>query len=237
MSRAGAALTPPRRLPPARRAPRPGAPSTRTPEPIIQPRQIRYSRTFVSNLALSLGGLLLAAGAVLALPGCAKQNPEPTNTDIYTTQVIETAPVEQLEVVQPIVGAPVWIVDMEENFSKIYFQYDSAELSRFSREALRDNVDLMKEHPDVYIRVQGHADERGSTEYNLALGQERADAVKELMVASGVSPMRIDTVSYGEERPLDTHSNKAAWSKNRRAEFVITWSDGEDLSGSTASLD
>ena len=63
------------------------------------------------------------------------------------------------------------------------------------------------------------------------------DAVKELMVASGVSPMRIDTVSYGEERPLDTHSNKAAWSKNRRAEFVITWSDGEDLSGSTASLD
>jgi peptidoglycan-associated lipoprotein len=82
----------------------------------------------------------------------------------------------------------------------------------------------MLEHSDIKIEVQGHADERGTTEYNLVLGQRRADAVVNYMVSKGVPGSRIRSVSYGEERPLDPATTEVAWAMNRRAEFRITYS-------------
>jgi peptidoglycan-associated lipoprotein len=101
------------------------------------------------------------------------------------------------------------------------FEYDKYELSARAREILADKALFMKTYPTVKILVEGHCDERGTVEYNLALGERRASSVKQYLVHLGVAEGRISTVSYGKERPLDPGHNEAAWSKNRRAHFVV----------------
>ena len=104
----------------------------------------------------------------------------------------------------------------------ILFDYDSALLTPQAQEILREKARYMKENPGTNVIIEGHCDERGTNEYNLALGEQRAKMTQEFLVALGVSASRIKTVSYGEERPLDRSSTEQAWSKNRRAHFVIT---------------
>ncbi len=108
----------------------------------------------------------------------------------------------------------------------VFFEYDSSELTSEAESLLREKVDILRASPGVRLRLEGHADERGSTEYNLALGNRRAQSVKEFFTAFGVEPDRLVTLSYGEERPLVDRSDESAWSQNRRVEFVIT--DGRD---------
>lgn len=103
----------------------------------------------------------------------------------------------------------------------IHFKYDSAELSSMAKMVLKDKAAWMKANPTKYVSVEGHCDERGTTEYNLALGELRAKAAKNYLVNLGIASSRLSTISYGEERPLDTASNESAWKKNRRAHFVI----------------
>jgi len=121
---------------------------------------------------------------------------------------------------------PQHVQTIVDNFNKVYFDFDASELSPESRAALDANIVLMQGHPNVKVQVQGHADERGATEYNLALGDRRANAVKDYMINSGVGPSRLAVISYGEEAPLADDSNERAWSQNRRAEFVVTWGSG-----------
>ena len=121
---------------------------------------------------------------------------------------------------------PQHVQTMVDNFNKVYFDFDASELSPESRAALDDNIQLMQKHTAVKVQVQGHADERGATEYNLALGDRRANAVKDYMISSGVAPSRLAVISYGEEAPIAGESNERAWSQNRRAEFVVTWGEG-----------
>ena len=104
----------------------------------------------------------------------------------------------------------------------IRFDYDSALLTPQAQEILRDKARYMKENPGTNVIIEGHCDERGTNEYNLALGEQRAKMTQEFLVALGVSASRIKTVSYGEERPLDRSNTEQAWAKNRRAHFVIT---------------
>lgn len=104
---------------------------------------------------------------------------------------------------------------------KIYFDFDSATLDYQAQEILRKKADYMMKNPNVTITIAGHCDERGTNEYNLALGDRRAESAKAFLVNIGISPSRVDTVSYGEERPADPGHNETAWAKNRRAEFVI----------------
>ena len=80
---------------------------------------------------------------------------------------------------------------------------------------------MLKENPDIKLTIEGHCDERGTIEYNLALGERRANAVKNYLINYGINPKRLSTISYGKERPLDPRSNEEAWAKNRRAAFVI----------------
>ncbi len=104
----------------------------------------------------------------------------------------------------------------------VYFEYDSDELSADARATLDAKLPIFRANPGLRIRVAGHTDERGSDEYNLALGQRRAASVKRYLSDQGVDGGRIDLVSFGEERPAVTETSEEAWRMNRRAEFEIT---------------
>ncbi len=104
----------------------------------------------------------------------------------------------------------------------IYFAYDSANLNTRTKEALNNNADYMKENDSVQIQIEGHCDERGGIQYNLALGERRANTVRNYLAALGIEKSRIRIVSLGKEKPIEFGSNESAWSKNRRANFVVT---------------
>ena len=104
----------------------------------------------------------------------------------------------------------------------VFFSLDSAELDEAARATAMANADLLRQNPRWIVTIEGHCDERGTPEYNLALGERRAVAVKTFLVSLGVSPDRIRTVSYGNEFPFEPGQTEAAYSKNRRGHFVIT---------------
>lgn len=104
----------------------------------------------------------------------------------------------------------------------IHFDYDQADLRGDARAILDAMVPLLNANPDVMIRIAGHTDERGSTEYNIALGQRRAATAKRYLTDRGIAANRLETVSYGEERPVSMGQDEMAWSQNRRDEFEIT---------------
>lgn len=128
---------------------------------------------------------------------------------------------------------PREVVEMTKNFERVFFDFDSSELTDVTKTVLDSNVALMAQKTDIKVEVQGHADERGTTDYNLALGQRRGQAVYNYMTARGVAPSRLKVISYGEERPLTRGSSETVWSQNRRAEFKITWGDDAGVTGTT----
>ena len=103
----------------------------------------------------------------------------------------------------------------------IYFDFDRSELREDARQTLQTKAEALRQFPDIRIRIEGHCDERGTVEYNLALGERRADAARAYLVDLGIDPDRMTTISYGEERPAMDGNNESAWSQNRRDEFVI----------------
>ena len=103
---------------------------------------------------------------------------------------------------------------------RVFFGYDSSELDSDALELLQDQVAWLKQNSDVSITIEGHCDERGTREYNLALGERRANAAKDYLMTYGISSDRITVLSYGKERPVDSGSNPLAWSKNRRSVTV-----------------
>jgi peptidoglycan-associated lipoprotein len=105
-------------------------------------------------------------------------------------------------------------------FRDIRFAFDSSVVDEVGRENIRYNVEVLRLNPDVKIQLEGHCDERGTSEYNLALGQRRAQSVMDIMVSLGITRDRIETISYGAEIPLDPRSNEEAWAKNRRVHFT-----------------
>jgi len=102
-----------------------------------------------------------------------------------------------------------------------FFAYDSYALGGDAREALKFNANWLKENPSATVQVEGHCDERGTTEYNLALGERRANAAKDYLQKLGVEASRVTVISYGEERPSDPGHDESAWGRNRRAAFVL----------------
>lgn len=102
----------------------------------------------------------------------------------------------------------------------VYFEFDSASITEHSRAVVEAHSAYILENPDVSIELAGHCDERGTREYNLALGERRSQAVQKLMVAFGVPAQQVKIVSFGEEKPVDADHNESAWRKNRRVELV-----------------
>jgi len=104
---------------------------------------------------------------------------------------------------------------------RVFFNYDSSDLDSDAQELLQDQVAWLKQYSDVSVIVEGHCDERGTREYNLALGEKRAQSVKNYLISLGISSDRISTISYGKERPAVVGSNDGAWAQNRRSITVV----------------
>jgi len=103
----------------------------------------------------------------------------------------------------------------------IHFDFDRYNIRPAEAEILKENSALLKKYPGMKFQIEGHCDERGTGEYNLALGERRANSAKKYLVSLGISPSSISTISFGEERPFDQGHHEDAWTKNRRAHFVI----------------
>lgn len=103
----------------------------------------------------------------------------------------------------------------------VYFPFNSSSLRTNAISSLDINAEVLKKFPSLKVQVEGHCDERGSVQYNLALGEKRAQSIKDYLVASGISASRISTISFGKERPISVEHNEMSWAKNRRGNFVI----------------
>jgi peptidoglycan-associated lipoprotein len=137
-----------------------------------------------------------------------------TGTQMATKDSNKEEPIDSLT---PILNA----AELKPMLEIIYFDFDSATLSPVAREILEKNATIMKDDPAVTVRIEGHCDERGSDEYNLALGEKRAKAAAKYLAALGVAEKRIGTISYGKEKPAESGHDEAAWAKNRRDQFVL----------------
>jgi len=104
---------------------------------------------------------------------------------------------------------------------RVFFGYDSSDLDSDALELLQDQVAWLKQNSDVSVTIEGHCDERGTREYNLALGEKRAQAVKNYLIGLGINPDRVSTISYGKERPAVVGSNDGAWAQNRRSVTLV----------------
>lgn len=104
---------------------------------------------------------------------------------------------------------------------RVFFDFDKSDLKPEAQDTIEKVVAWMKQYPDVTLTIEGHCDERGTREYNLALGERRANSVYRYMIALGIDPSRLSTISYGKERPAVLGSNESAWAQNRRAVFVV----------------
>lgn len=117
-------------------------------------------------------------------------------------------------------GGAIPLGEAEGMFRDIRFSYDSTSIDDQGRQNVEQNVQVLQANPGIRVQLEGHCDERGTAEYNLALGSRRAQAVYDLLVSFGIPSNRIETISYGEEVPLDPAHTEAAWAKNRRVHFT-----------------
>lgn len=141
------------------------------------------------------------------------ETPKPAQAEPATPAA---EPIKQAEA--PAAQAPAQV----SAFENIYFDFDKSDLSQGARDVLSKNANiLLKDKPNIKIQIAGHCDERGSAEYNLALGERRAKAAEQYLVTLGVAADRLSTISYGKEKPAVEGHDEAAWAKNRRAEFTI----------------
>jgi peptidoglycan-associated lipoprotein len=156
---------------------------------------------------------IVAAAALLA---ACESAPEATTTTTGTGAAAPAAPA-----VKSIV--PGSVEDFIANVGdRVFFDYDKYSVRADAKSTLDKQVAWLKKYPTYNITVEGHADERGTREYNLALGERRANAVKEYLAANGLPAARVKTISYGKERPVALGSNEAAWSQNRRGVTVLS---------------
>jgi peptidoglycan-associated lipoprotein len=156
-----------------------------------------------------------------AVAGCArKQAAEPPPTPTPTPQPVETPPPPPAPTPEPT-PAPAPSVTTSD-FRPVFFDYDSYTLRDDARTALDANAKLLRDNPAVVITIEGHADERGTSEYNQALGERRAQAARDYLTAAGIPANRIQIISYGKERPFDPGHDESAWAQNRRAHTVVS---------------
>jgi peptidoglycan-associated lipoprotein len=181
----------------------------------------------MKSRSLLLGCFILLA--LFLLGGCTKkavkQTPADTGTRSQgvTSQDQETDEEGMHEGVIPAEQSARGIdfsAVMNVTLDDVYFGFDQYTLTAAALNVLAKNVTTLKSNPKVVVQIEGHADERGTVEYNLALGQKRASAVRIYLINAGIDSGRIFTISYGKERPLDTGHNEEAWAKNRRAHLA-----------------
>ncbi len=185
----------------------------------------------------SLYILLFSIFSLFLLSSCAKKAPTTAETGAGTGIPLEQVQgekgqgAEQGQIEEGVVGSegirePGSQAAISEGrtsapFLPIYFDFDRYTIRPDMRSRMEHNAKVMLDHPDIKVEIQGNCDERGTNEYNLALGEKRAKVAKDYLVNMGVDPSRITIISLGEEKPLDPGHNEEAWAKNRRDDFVI----------------
>jgi peptidoglycan-associated lipoprotein len=177
-------------------------------------------KTNRSPLSLLVLAVLVVALALVA--GCGKKQ-----VPVMTEPVTPTTPPPV--VTKPVTPEPTEPVDTrdwgrmtptEMGINDVYFAYDSFDIDDAGMRTLAQNARILKDHADVIVLVEGHCDERGTVEYNLALGEKRAKAVRDYLQSLGVGNAQLRVTSYGENKPFATGSTEAAWTQNRRAHFA-----------------
>lgn len=183
-----------------------------------------------SRHSIPLVALAFVAAAILPLAQGCKKKP-PTTTADARPPVEAPAPPEIVppppapppaETVESIDTTPLDELNRKQYLKDAYFDYDQSDLRDDARSVLSANAEWLKRYPSIQVLIEGHCDERGTSAYNLALGDRRANAAREYVDSLGVAASRIRTVSYGKERPFCTESTEDCWQSNRRAHFVIT---------------
>lgn len=168
--------------------------------------------------------------ALLLVAACETPTEETASTETggEATTPTTTAPTttEEMTTETPTPSAEGIVPGSQEDLvvnvgDRVFFDFDKAVLKPAAQRTLTRQAEWMKQHPNVTVTIEGHCDERGTREYNLALGERRATAAKNFLVALGISPSRISTISYGKERPAALGHNEAAWSQNRRSVSVV----------------
>ena len=172
---------------------------------------------------------LLVLMACIVLSACATKKEVETQTTTTTTEAKTETTETKDEAIEPIAGqmqGDVYTGTDSVGYlaegvkDRVFFATNESILTTASRETLRAQAAWLRKNPDVTVVVEGHADERGTREYNLALGERRANAAKDYLMTYGISSDRISVLSYGKERPVDSGSTPLAWSKNRRSVTV-----------------
>jgi peptidoglycan-associated lipoprotein len=169
--------------------------------------------------------LLLAASVagVMFLAGCAKKAvespPTPATPPPAPTETPTPAPTPAPPVTTPTPPAPAPVVNPPD-LKPAFFDYDSDVLRDDARVALDGDAKVLRDHPGLKLVVEGHCDERGTVEYNQALGERRANAARDYLVQAGIETGRLRVISYGKERPFSDGHDESAWSQNRRANFI-----------------
>jgi len=163
---------------------------------------------------------------MVGMMGCAKkavQQGETTGLTDSAKAPAAKAPEAEVKAKAPAEGvATEKAASAKVDFEDIHFDYDKSVLRAKDREILKRHAEWLKKNNSSNVVIEGHCDERGTTEYNLALGERRATEAMNYLVGLGIAKERIKTISYGEERPLDPGHNEAAWAKNRRDHFVVS---------------
>jgi peptidoglycan-associated lipoprotein len=190
-------------------------------------RKLRFAVQVPDSLLETLGGIIkmrlntfgskfLAVAAVGLLVSACASEPAPTaSTSGAGTQRAATAPAASI--------APGTVQDFQVNVGdRVFFDYDKFEVKPAGKATLDKQAAWLKRYGQWKVVIEGHADERGTREYNLALGERRANAVKTYLVNQGIPANRVTTISYGKERPVALGSNEAAWAQNRRGVTVLS---------------
>ena len=159
--------------------------------------------------------LLFVVPGLMVTVSCQKKVIDATPKPMVEEKPQEKPMVEEKVVVPP--PAPDMTVMQED----VYFEFDKSSLTAAAQDNLLRKAEWLRQNPDATITIEGNCDERGTNEYNLALGDRRAESAKSFLVDLGINPARISTISYGEERPVDPRHNEEAWAKNRRDHFVV----------------
>jgi peptidoglycan-associated lipoprotein len=150
-------------------------------------------------------------------------SPDANRPPAPPTPVSEPRPVPPEPVAEdPISARDIGDINKNSPFQPVFFALDSFDVDTAAQQALNTNAEILKKYSSWVVTIEGHADERGTAEYNLALGERRATSARTYLVSLGISGDRLRTVSYGKEFPFDPGHDEAAWAKNRRAQFVVT---------------
>ncbi|MGA2404662.1 MAG: peptidoglycan-associated lipoprotein Pal [Syntrophobacteraceae bacterium] len=180
--------------------------------------------------------VVLGSCVLLAASGCAKHEmvkkdegvapvASASSTTPVKAEVVKEQPVKQARVAESSVGEVQknagQIEELKSALAKIYFDFDSYKLSGTARSNLAKDAQLLKKDSGGKVRIEGNCDERGSDEYNLALGEKRARVAMQYLVTLGIPAERLSVISYGKEKPADPGHDEAAWARNRRDEFAV----------------